>query len=124
MALTVGAYQRSSDDEREEARGVARRAADAEALAELLAGRPSGTTRDNDATPFESGTDCGVVGGLGTFGRGHNHRAMTYSDESHIRRVTSSMGWPTVPFLRRHPCPSPMRVKTAALPSRALAKRP
>ncbi len=70
MALTVGAYQRSSDDEREEARGVARRAADAEALAELLAGRPSGTTRDNDVTPFESGTDCGVVGGLGTFGRG------------------------------------------------------
>ena len=55
----------------------------------LAVGGSSSTTRDDDVAPFaerpRGGTDCGVVGGLVAFDRGHNDRATTYSDESHVR---------------------------------------
>ena len=61
MAITVGPYERSSDAEKEEARGVANRAADDEALAELLAGRfastPGTTTSPRSRTDLDGGTD-------------------------------------------------------------------
>ncbi len=53
MVLRVGAYERISDDKEEEARGVARQAADNEALADLRGWRIAEHYQDNDVSAFK-----------------------------------------------------------------------
>src|SRR3954469_22812058 len=53
MGLRVGAYERISDDKEEEARGVARQAADNEALASLRGWKIAEHYQDNDVSAFK-----------------------------------------------------------------------
>jgi hypothetical protein len=53
MALKVGAYERISGDKEEEARGVARQAADNDALARLRGWTIAEHHQDNDVSAFE-----------------------------------------------------------------------
>src|SRR3954471_841364 len=53
MALRVGAYERISDDKEEEARGVARQAADNEAQAKLRGWKMAEHYQDNDVSAFK-----------------------------------------------------------------------
>jgi site-specific DNA recombinase len=75
MGLVVGAYERISDD-KEEARGVARQAADNEALAKLRGWKIAGHYQDNDVSAFKESVtrpaferlladlESGVLGGV------------------------------------------------------------
>ena len=77
MALRVGAYERISDDKEEEARGVARQAADNEALAKLRGWKIAEHYQDNDVSAFKENVtrpaferpladlEAGVLGGVG-----------------------------------------------------------
>jgi site-specific DNA recombinase len=53
MVLRVGAYERISDDKEEEARGVARQAADNEAQAKLRGWKVAEHYQDNDFSAFK-----------------------------------------------------------------------